>query len=88
MFQPREYSGSDCDGFQLAGQDDWTTSALCVGVLLSHREHRNSTGERQITNGMYKSMIKPGMKMKSVTGGVVISNTAGKEGLLEEAATE
>ena len=45
-FQPREYSGSDCDGFQLGGQDDWTTSALCVGVLLSHREHGNSTGER------------------------------------------
>ena len=33
-------------------------------------------------------MIKPGMKMKSVVGGVVISNKAGKEGLLEEAASE
>ena len=37
---------------------------------------------------MYKAMIKPGMKMKSVTGGAVISNKAGKEGLLEEAASE
>ena len=86
-FQPRGYSGGDCDGFQLGGQEDWTTSALCIGILLSHHEHGNSTGEREITNGMYKSMIKPGMKMKSVMGDVM-SNKTGKEGLLEEAASE
>ena len=28
---------------------------------------------------MYKSMIKPGMKMKSVTGGAVISNKEEKK---------
>lgn len=36
---------------------------------------------------MYKSMIKPGMKMKSVMGDVM-SNKTGKEGLLEETASE
>ena len=37
---------------------------------------------------MYKSMIKPGMEMKTATGGVVISNKEGREGFLEEVASE